>query len=71
MATLKYDLLVRAGRLFCAASRLDGPGAVAIRDGRIVASGPGVVGPASQTLEFPQPCSCRAWSTCTLTPDWA
>ena len=44
--TFPYDLLVRAPRLFCADSGLDGPGAVAIRGDRIVASGPGVEGPA-------------------------
>ncbi|MCY4604392.1 MAG: hypothetical protein OXE49_09190 [Gemmatimonadetes bacterium] len=48
-----YDLLVRAPRLFCADSGLDGPGAVAIRGDRIVASGPGVEGPAHTVLDFP------------------
>ena len=48
-----YDLLVRSPRLFCADSGLDGPGAVAIRGDRIVASGPGVEGPAHTVLDFP------------------
>ena len=48
-----YDLLVRAPRLFCADSGLDGPGAVAIRGDRIVASGPGVERPAHAVLDFP------------------
>ncbi len=48
-----FDLLIRAGRLFCADSKPDGPGAVAIRDGRIVAAGADVEGSARRTLEFP------------------
>ena len=39
MSTGDYDLLIRAGRLFCAATGLDGPGAVAVRGDRIVAAG--------------------------------
>ena len=49
----QHDLLIRAGRTFCAVSELDGPGAVAVRDGRIVASGPDVAGATRETLEFP------------------
>ena len=48
-----YDLLIRAGRVFCAASRFDGPGAVAICGDRIVAAGADVSGSARETLEFP------------------
>ncbi|MBT4863678.1 MAG: amidohydrolase family protein [Planctomycetaceae bacterium] len=48
-----FDLLIRAGRLFCADSNLDEPGAVAIRDGRIVVVGADVSGSAKRTLEFP------------------
>jgi dihydroorotase len=47
------DLLIRAGRLFCAASGLDGPGAVAVQGDRIVAAGPEVALDARQTLAFP------------------
>ena len=54
MSEVTYDLLVSASRLFCAESGLDGPGAVAIRGDRIVASGPGVEGPARTVLEFPE-----------------
>ncbi len=50
---VEFDLIVKAGRLFCADTGLDGPGAVAITDGRIVASGPNVSGPAHETLDFP------------------
>jgi len=49
----EYDLLVRAGRVFCAESDLDGPGAVAVVGDRIVASGPEVDGTAAETLDFP------------------
>ncbi len=47
------DLLIRAGRVFCAATGLDGPGAVAIQGDRIVAAGPHVTVDARQTLDFP------------------
>ena len=49
----KFDLIVKAGRVFCADTGLDGPGAVAIADGRIVASGPDIGGTAHETLDFP------------------
>ena len=47
------DLLITTRRLFCADTGLDGPGGVAIKNGRIVASGPDVSGPASECLDFP------------------
>ena len=53
MSTQNADLLIRAGRVFCAETGLDGPGAVAVRGGRIVTSGPDVSGPAGDTLDFP------------------
>ena len=49
----KYDLLITAGRVFCAETGLDGPGAVAVRGDRIVASGTDVSGTASRTLDCP------------------
>jgi dihydroorotase len=48
-----YDLVVRAGRVVCPATKLDGPGAVAIVGDRIVAAGPVLDGPARETLRFP------------------
>lgn len=53
MHASSYDLLIRAGRVFCAGSALDGPGAVAVSGDRIVAAGPDVAGQARQTLDFP------------------
>ena len=53
MADEHPDLLITAGRVFCADTGLDGPGGVAIKDGRIAASGPDVAGPAAETLDFP------------------
>ena len=53
MAEGDYDLLVRAGRLFCADTGLDGPGAVAVNGDRIVAAGPAVAGAAKKVLDFP------------------
>ena len=50
---VEYDLVVNAGRVFCADTGLDGPGAVAVKDGRIVASGPDVSGSSRETLDFP------------------
>jgi dihydroorotase len=52
MTAQPYDLLIRAGRVFCAATGLDGPGAVAVRGDRI-AAGSSVAGPALRTLDFP------------------
>ena len=48
-----FDLLIRAGRIFCADTGLDGPGAVAVQGDRIVASGPDVSGTAVLTLDYP------------------
>ncbi len=48
-----FDLLISAGRVFCPLTGLDGPGAVAVRDGRIAAAGAGVSGPARRHLDFP------------------
>ncbi len=53
MTARDYDLLIRTGRLFCAATGLDGPGAVAVRGARIVAAGPDVTGTARETIDFP------------------
>lgn len=53
LPTGPVDLLVRAGRVFCAASGLDGPGAVAVQGDRIVAAGAQVALEARQTLDFP------------------
>ena len=51
--THAYDLLVRAGRVVCPASGLDGPGAIAVRGDRIVAAGDQIDGSAQETLDFP------------------
>lgn len=48
-----YDLLISAGRVLCSAAGLDGPGAVAVRGGRIAAAGPAVSGPARARFDFP------------------
>ena len=53
MGEAKYDLIVRAGRVFCADAGLDGPGAVAVSGDRIVAAGEEVGGTAARELEFP------------------
>ena len=54
MSAQDLDLLLRAGRLFCADTGLDGPGAVAVRGDRIVESGAHVSGSAKETFDFPQ-----------------
>jgi len=46
------DLLIRAGRLYCALEGLDGPGAVAITNGRIAAAGTAIEGRAAEVLDF-------------------
>ena len=48
-----FDLLLTAGRVFCADTQLDGPGGVAVRGDRIVAAGPEVGGAAIRTLDYP------------------
>ena len=48
---MTVDLLIRAGRVFCAATGRDGPGTVAVRDGRIVEAGD--YSSARTVLEFP------------------
>lgn len=53
MGAAELDLIIRAGRLFCAATGLDGPGAISVRGDRIVAAGPDVAGEARETLNFP------------------
>ena len=53
MSEMQADLKITAGRVFCADTGLDGLGAVAVRDGRIVASGPDVDVQAKETLDFP------------------
>ena len=49
----RYDLIITAGRVLCAAAGLDGPGAVAVRGGRIAAAGPDVGGTAREWVGFP------------------
>ena len=49
----QYDLLIRAGRLFCSATNRDGPGEIALQNGRIVAVDQRIAGSASETLSFP------------------
>ena len=53
MTAVQHDLIITAGRVFCEDTGLNGPGAVAVRDGRITASGPDVAGQAAEKLEFP------------------
>jgi dihydroorotase len=53
MTNAEYDLLISAGRVVCPATGMDSPGAVAVRDGRIMSSGPDVTGLASKRLEYP------------------
>ena len=53
MAGAQPDLIITAGRVFCADTGLDGPGAVAVSGDRIVAAGPDVTGPAGEILDFP------------------
>jgi dihydroorotase len=47
------DLLIRAGRVFCAATGFDGPGAVAVSGDRIIAVASELQLEARQTLAFP------------------
>ena len=53
MTEHEYDLVVRAGRVYCVQTDMDGPGAVAVRGDRIVAVGTNVAGTAQHSLDFP------------------
>ena len=53
MSKNHYDLIINAGRVFCTASGLDGPGSVAMRGDRIVATGADVRGTGAEVLDFP------------------
>ena len=53
MTDFDYDLVIRAGRIVCAANDLDGPGVVAICGDRIVAACADLDGTARQSLNFP------------------
>lgn len=52
MNAAPFDLIIHASRVFCADSGHDGPGAVAVRDGRIAAIGATIDGPAHRTLHI-------------------
>lgn len=53
MATTQADLKITAGRVFCTDTGLDGPGAVAVKDSRIVAAGVEINVDARVTSSFP------------------
>jgi dihydroorotase len=53
MTDFDYDLVVRAGRIVCTATGLDGPGSVAISRDRIVAACAKLDGTSRQTRDFP------------------
>ncbi|MBM3932946.1 MAG: amidohydrolase family protein [SAR202 cluster bacterium] len=48
-----FDMLIRAERVFCAATGIDGPGEIAVAGGRIATAGKKVGGRAGRVLEFP------------------
>jgi dihydroorotase len=48
-----FDLLIQGGRVVSPADGLDGPGAVAVRGDRIVASGPDVAGMSTLVIDLP------------------
>lgn len=48
-----YDLVIRAGRVVCPATGLDGLGTVAVQGDRIAAVGPDVAGDSVQTIDDP------------------
>ena len=53
MDGVRCDVVVRAGRMFCAVNGIDGPGAVGLKDGRIAVVGEQVEGEVRQALDFP------------------
>lgn len=50
---MDVDLLITAGRVFCSRSGLDGPGGIAVSEGRVVAAGPHVIARARRQLDYP------------------
>ena len=52
MTSAQADLIIRAGRVFCEDTGLDGPGAVLVGGDRILQSGPDVAGAATEALDF-------------------
>ena len=53
MRDTQPNLVITAGRVFCADTGLDGPGGVAVRGDRITAAGPGVAGQADEAFDYP------------------
>ena len=53
MSEPQHDLTITADRVFCDATGLDGPGAVAVNGDRIVASGSDVPADGRRALDFP------------------
>ena len=53
MTFVDYDLIIKAGRLFCAKNNIDGPGSVAIKDGKIVSINEQITTGTEKVLEFP------------------
>ena len=53
MKFVDYDLIIKAGRLFCAKNNIDGPGSVAIKDGKIVSINEQITTGTEKVLEFP------------------
>ena len=50
----QFDLLIRAARLFCSATNWDGPGEIAVQDGRIVAVDLRIPGDFHESLDAPE-----------------
>ena len=61
-----YDLLVRAGRVFCAQSGFDGPRAWRSKEIGLRLWGPRSRGVLGRSWIFRTTCSCRDWWICTL-----
>lgn len=54
MVQSQHDLILKAGRVFCRETGLDGPGMIAIDGDRITASGTLITSDSKKTLEFPE-----------------
>ena len=53
LTSAQADLIIRAGRVFCEDTGLDGPGAVLVSGDRILKSGPDVASAAKEVIDFP------------------
>tara|TARA_A100001037_G_C15153749_1_gene641737 strand:+ start:9677 stop:10804 length:1128 start_codon:yes stop_codon:yes gene_type:complete len=53
MNNILYDLIINAGKVFCAKNKIDEPGSIAIKNGKIVKFDKKIEGKSNRVLDFP------------------